>query len=169
MIEFLFSVLLIPVLPELADPSDNHSVAIKEIDRRLSRSRENASPSIQGSTVGATPETSSLEAPDLPIITGGLFEWSSTKPINTEGEETAGGLSTASLRLTGLIDISGQRVAILSDGEKDHVVGVGSYVLNTYQVVALGSRNAVLKPLDQGSGGARLELNLMADDLPRGF
>ncbi|MBU0784782.1 MAG: hypothetical protein KJ798_05370 [Gammaproteobacteria bacterium] len=175
MIEFLFSLLLVPMLPELADPAESHSTALKELDRRLSRGGPGSMEFTEGSVIdplpGVSPTLNMLNpgSSSLPVITGGLFEWSSITPMSGQGYETAGGSSAASLRLTGLIETSGQRIAILNDGEKDHVVGVGSYVLNTHKVVTLGRRHAVLIPLDVETGGARLELNLIPGDLPRGF
>ena len=166
MIEFLFSALLVPVLPELADPTETHAVAIKEIDKRLTRSREGAELPADAST---PLETLTSNQPELPVITGGLFGWSKVKPVANQGNADVASSPSIQLRLTGLMDISGQRVAILNDGAKDHVVGVGSYVLDTYQVVALGPKNAVLKALGQGSGAERLELNLMPGELPRGL
>jgi hypothetical protein len=169
MIELLFSLLLVPILPELADPAENHSSALRELDRRLSRGGPNSIAFTEGSAVSPNPDVLALDSPSLPVITGGLFEWSNINPITSQGEVAVNGLSAVSLRLTGLIEISGQRVAILNDGEKDHVVGIGSYVLNTHRVETLGRRHVVLMPLNVEAGGTRLELNLMPGDLPGGF
>lgn len=169
MIELLFSLLLVPLLPELADPAESHSAALRELDRRLSRGGPNSIAFTEGSAVSPSPDVLALDAPSLPVITGGLFEWSNISSITSQGDVTSSLSSVASLRLTGLIEISGQRVAILNDGEKDHVVGIGSYVLNTHRVKTLGRRHVVLMPLNVDAGDARLELNLMPGDLPRGL
>ena len=75
-------------------------------------------------------------------------------------------LSAESLRLTGLIESAGQRVAILNDGHVDHVVGVGSYVLGTYKVTSFGPGQVVLSRIDSRAGEKRLELNLMPVNIP---
>lgn len=175
MMEFLFSLLLVPILPELADPEESHSTALRELDRRLSRggpgSMELAEGAVADPGLNASATAAMLNTPplSLPAITGGLFEWSNIRSVSNLGDQTAGGSAPVSLRLTGLIETSGQRVAIINDGDKDHVVGVGSYVLNTHRVEALGRRHAVLMPLNVEAGAARLELNLMSGDMPGGF
>lgn len=169
MIELIFSLLLVPILPELADPVESHSMALRELDRRLSRGGPNSIGVAENAAAGPSANVLVSDSPSLPVITGWLFEWSNINSIVSLGEVAVSGLSAVSLRLTGLIEISGQRVAILNDGEKDHVVGIGSYVLNTHRVETLGRRHVVLMPLNVEAGGARLELNLMPGDLPRGL
>ncbi|MEQ9108434.1 MAG: hypothetical protein RLO04_13295 [Limnobacter sp.] len=170
MMEFIFSLLLVPIIPELADPMESHSMAMNELNRRLSRGGPGSIEFANApAVVDAVPVISGSESSSLPVITGGLFGWSDIKPMLRQGDEATNGSVSASLRLTGLIETSGQRIAILNDGEKDHVVGIGSYVLNTHRVEALGRRHIVLMPLDVETGGERLELNLMPGVLSRGF
>ncbi|WP_334119130.1 hypothetical protein [Limnobacter sp.] len=161
MIEFLFSLLLVPVLPELEDPAERHAVALKGLEQRLNQGRQGAGGAVGRLVAAPQPEALSPDSSRLPAITGRLFEWSSVNSLAEQGQVAAYGLSAESLQLTGLIESSGQRVAILNDGEKDHVVGLGSYVLGTYQVVAFGRGQVVLMPLDTKTGGKRLELNLI--------
>lgn len=163
MIEFLFSLLLVPMLPELADPAESHAVALRELGQRLNQGQQSFEGVGRGLVAKAQPDSLIPDPSRLPLITGRLFEWSSMNSKAEQDQRAAYGLSAESLQLTGLIESSGQRVAILNDGEKDHVVGVGSYVLGSYKVVALGLGQAVLMPLDAKTGGKRLELNLMPD------
>ncbi|MFN7507192.1 MAG: hypothetical protein ACK5Q1_16715, partial [Limnobacter sp.] len=103
----------------------------------------------------------SVQAEDLPLITGRLFQWASAEGSEAASLSAAIDSAAETLRLTGLIESAGQRVAILNDGQKDHVVGVGSYVLGAYKVTSFGPGRVVLSPINSVAGGKRLELNLM--------
>lgn len=165
MIHYLFSLLLVPFLPMLEDPVLRHDEALKVVEQRL-HPKDRAEQGLLAQAVLAAPE----EQKSLPPITGRLFEWS-TLAAQAKVDQTAspGGISADALRLTALIESGGQRVAILNDGQKDHVIGVGSYVLDTYRVVSFGSNQVVLAPIDGQSGGKPLQLNLMPGVLPRGY
>ncbi|BET27287.1 Tfp pilus assembly protein PilP [Limnobacter thiooxidans] len=164
MISFLFSLLLVPLLPELANPADQHSDDLNLLAQRIRQSQE-----ILPQTPMDLTQAQVESARDLPLITGRLFDWSATQR-NAKGEvPAANDLPVETLRLTGMIESAGQRVAILNDGQKDHVVAVGSYVLNTYKVISFGVNRVVLMPLDGLAGGKPLELNLMPGTLPGGL
>lgn len=164
MISLLFSLLLVPLLPELANPTDQHSDDLSLLAQRIRQSQEMLPvPPIDLVQVQVENER------DLPLITGRLFDWSVTQR-NAKGEVlTANDPHVDRLRLTGMIESAGQRVAILNDGQKDHVVAVGSYVLNTYKVISFGANRVVLMPLDGLAGGKPLELNLMPGNVPGGL
>ena len=164
MISLLFSLLLVPLMPELANPADQHSDDLSLLAHRIRQSQEILpSPPVDLAQVQVE------SARDLPVITGRVFDWSATQR-NAKGEvATANDLPVDTLRLTGMIESAGQRVAILNDGEQDHVVAVGSYVLNTYKVISFGVNRVVLMPLDGLAGGKPLELNLMPGTLPGGL
>ena len=167
MIEFIFSALLVPLLPALADPAVSHDRTLSELQSRLNQARQAQPAAVAADLSADDPQT--LSDPPLPVISGRLFAWS--KSITETGQPTTvtAAVSAQSLRLTGLIETSGQYVGILNDGEKDHVVGVGSYVMNAYRVVSLGKRRMVLMPLDRQTGGMPLELDLLPGDDSRGF
>lgn len=42
MMDFLFSILLVPFFPELGDPRDNHAVAMAELGQRLNAGQRQA-------------------------------------------------------------------------------------------------------------------------------
>ena len=164
MISLLFSLLLVPLLPELANPADQHSDDLSLLAQRIRQSQE-----ILPQAPGVVAQTEIASVRDLPVITGRLFEWSATQR-NAKGEvPAADDLPVETLRLTGMIESAGQRVAILNDGQQDHVVAVGSYVLNAYKVISFGANRVVLMPLDGLAGGKPLELNLMPGNVPGGL
>lgn len=165
MIDYLFTLLLVPVLPELASPNLNHATALSALEQRLNQSQQVVPTVLEAAEVSEVQQP----APSLPKISGRLFSWSSTDANDEKARKDAVVLSAEALTLTGMIESSGQRVAILSDGEKDHVVGVGSYVLDAYKVVSFGPGQVVLMPLDGQAGGKPLQLNLMPGVLPGGF
>lgn len=163
MIEFLFSALLVPLFPDLESPATRHAQNLSELQRRLNEDRNRVV------AQGLTPDEAAAEASlalgtdvaDLPKITGRVFAWSAAQArLANESSEGGGGLSAESLRLTGVIESSGQRVAILNDGQVDHVVGLGSYVMDSHKVIALTQRQVVLSPIDSKARGKNLELNL---------
>jgi hypothetical protein len=164
MISTLFSLLLVPLLPELANPADQHSADLNLLAQRIRQSQE---------ILPRTPEDLAPAQPDntrsVPVITGRLFDWSASQRNAQGAVSLAQDLPVETLRLTGMIESAGQRVAILHDGEKDHVVAIGSYVLNTYKVISFGANRVVLMPLDGLAGGKPLELNLMPGTLPGGL
>lgn len=168
MMDFLFSILLVPFFPELGDPQDNHAVAMAELGQRLNAGQRQAGNVSEPEDSRALQHTGNLSvrAADLPPITGRLFQWSSTQWGDEADRRAAVNLSAESLRLTGLIESAGQRVAILNDGHVDHVVGVGSYVLGTYKVTSFGPGQVVLSRIDSRAGEKRLELNLMPVNIP---
>lgn len=160
MIDFLFSMLLVPLLPELGDPHINHAEAISTLQKRLSEK-----PPITPVEVVAQPSNMLISSGEsLPAISGRLFEWSNAALKEDSDPLEAVDLSAESLRLTGLIESAGQKVAILNDGEDDYVVGLGSYVLGVYKVASFGPGRVVLRRVDGRSGEKRIELNLMQDE-----
>ena len=167
MIEFIFSALLVPLLPALADPAVSHDLALKGLQARLNQAQLAQPGAVAAELLPSEPQPNTRLA--LPAISGRLFDWSKTSADATGQPSLAVGASAQSLRLTGLIETSGQYVGILNDGEKDHVVGVGSYVMDAYRVVSLGKRRMVLMPLDKQTGAAPLELGLLPGDDSRGF
>lgn len=169
MMDYLFSLLLVPLMPSLANPEVTHSEALTTLEQRLEQGRQATLNQSTEAMVPAEPARLNTEKDALPVITGRVFEWSSRESADVQTQNAALGRFAESLRFTGEIESSGQRVAILNDGEQDHVVAVGSYVLNSYQVTALGQGTVVLMPLDGWSGGKRLELKLMPGFEPGGL
>lgn len=169
MIETLFSLLLVPLMPALGDPFVNHAAALAAVERTLQQGRnvQSAAPNVDAVASELPLLTDTPES--LPLITGRLFAWSNVQRSEEQALGDELGITTEALRLTGLIESSGQRVAILNDGQRDHVVGVGSYVLNAYRVNALNSDHVVLLPVDGWTKGKRLELKLMPGATPGGL
>lgn len=167
MIEIIFSALLVPLLPALTDPAISHGRALKELQARLNQAQLVLPADV--ATESLADESSRKNSLALPEISGRLFDWSRSSADAGGQPDMVVGVSAQSLRLTGLIETSGQYVGILNDGEKDYVVGVGSYVMDTHRVVSLGKRRMVLMPLDDQAGGAPLELELLPGDDSRGL
>lgn len=168
MMDLLFSILLVPFFPELENPEKNYAAAVATLEQRINagqRSTEQFAESGQ-EHVESTPNSQRLGVTQLPPITGRLFQWSSSSWKDQINRHAVVDLSAESLRLTGLIESAGQRVAILNDGQLDHVVGVGSYVLGAYQVTSFGPGRVVLSRIDSRAGEKRLELNLMPVHTP---
>lgn len=154
MISALFSLLLVPVMPHLEDPVLNHGTRLAELQQRL-KTDEATQPPVQ-----VLNKELALPAAELPLITGRIFDWSN-KGKAEQQQEVLLDNAVEALRLTGIIESSGQRVAILNDGQRDHVVGQGSYVLNAYQVASLDGATVVLVPISRQVGRKKLELNLL--------
>lgn len=167
MIDVLFSLLLVPLIPALEDPSVTHAATLSNLEQRLNQSRN--TPAANLDVVAANSSLMIDKPEELPLITGRVFEWSSSAVTKQKAQIDEIGQTVEALRLTGVIESSGQRVAILNDGHSDHVVGVGSYVLNAYRVSSLDSGNVVLLPVDGWTKGKRLELKLMPGSTPGGL
>lgn len=167
MIEFIFSALLVPLLPSLADPAATHSQALKELQTRLNQAQ--LAPPITTAAESSPGELKLTTAAALPAISGRLFDWSKSSADLAVQQSIAVAVSAQSWRLTGLIETSGQYVGILNDGEKDHVVGVGSYLMDAYRVASLGNGRMILMPLDSQAGSAPLQLDLLPGNDSRGF
>lgn len=163
MMDFLFTLLLVPFFPELGDPNEKHAVAMAELVQRLNAGQKQVEAAPQ---LVEKPSSLSVRVEDLPPITGRLFQWSSTQWGDEINRRAAIDSTAELLRLTGLIETAGQRVGILNDGQTDYVVGVGSYVLDAYKVTSFGPGKVVLSPIDPEAGGKRLELNLMPVNTP---
>lgn len=163
MMDFLFGILLVPFFPQLDDPQENYAATMDRLEQRLNAGQWQVGSVAEPKDSGDVQLDSALSvrAMDLPPITGRLFQWSGTQSGHEANRQAAVNLSLQSLRLTGLIESAGQQVAILNDGQVDHVVGVGSYVLDTYRVTSFGPGQVVLSPLDPRAGGKRLELSFM--------
>lgn len=167
MIDALFSLLLVPFIPALEDPSVTHAATLNALEQRLNQSRNTPLANPDAETVSSSLLVDTPER--LPLITGRVFEWSSSAVASEQAQVDEIGRTVEALRLTGVIESSGQRVAILNDGHTDHVVGVGSYVLNAYRVSSLDSGNVVLMPVAGWAKGKRLELKLMPGSTPGGL
>lgn len=169
MIEFLFSLLLVPLVPALQNPDIGHAESLGALEQRLNQGR-NASLTVSEANVPDSEKSILASSSEyLPPITGRLFEWSSNVLASEQARQDELGRTVESMRLTGVIESSGQRVAILNDGQRDHVVGVGSYVLNAYRVNSLSAGNVVLLPVDGRTRGKPLELKLMPGAAPGGL
>ena len=162
MIEYLFTFLLVPLIPSLADPAANHAATLTTLEQRMNQGLQASSTVVDASLVMSEPVKLNTKVAELPPITGRMFGWSAPKSMGDQVESAELEKFVGSLRFAGEIESSGKRVAILNDGEQDHVVGVGSYVLGVYKVTSLGRGKVVLTPVDGWTGGKRLELNLMS-------
>lgn len=163
MMDYLFSMLLVPFFPSLDDPRTNHASTIAVIQQRLSAGQEPEKRDLNPGRDNSGSEFSALSkgSTELPPITGRLFQWSSTQSGDESRRLAALDSLAESLRLTGLIESSGQQVAILSDGKVDHVVGLGSYVLGVYKVTSFGPGRIVLSGIGTSARTKSLELNLI--------
>ncbi|MCR2745943.1 hypothetical protein [Limnobacter parvus] len=169
MIEYLFSMLLVPLLPALENPDIGHAESLMALEQRLNQGRNSSVRVSEAKAPGDDELTLASNTESLPAITGRLFEWSSNLLVSEQARIDDLGRAVGSMRLTGIIESSGQRVAILNDGQRDYVVGVGSYVLNAYRVNSLGAGNVVLLPVDGRARGKPLELKLMPGVTPGGL
>lgn len=169
MIEFLFSLLLVPLVPALENPGIGHAKSLEAMEQRLNQGK-NAYLTVPEVTVPDAEKSNLAINPELlPPITGRLFEWSNNVVVSEPTNQGAQDRPVESMRLTGILESSGQRVAILNDGQRDYVVGVGSYVLDAYRVNSLSAGKVVLLPLDERAKGKPLELNLMPGAAPGGL
>ena len=154
MIELLVSSLL-PFMQFLEDPESRYQESTQRIESRLQ----------------SIDATNSDELPPLPVrvlsdkkippVSGRLVE-SSASLKGQDASENQNLVSEQLLRLTGVIESDGQRVGIVSNGQQDVVVGVGSYLFGTFKVIQVGSSELVMSRLTQGrkpAGPVTLKLN----------
>ncbi|HEX4856431.1 MAG TPA: hypothetical protein VFV28_06425 [Limnobacter sp.] len=162
MISSLFALLLVPVFPGLEESQYRHGPALAELERQLEAARTLQSPAGQEKGGMTASQRLTLPVPELPAITGRIFDWSENdQNMSLRREGQVEGIAET-LRLTGVIEAGGQQVAILHDGREDHVVGLGSYVLNAYKVTALGRGKVELTPVIERAGVKRIQLNLVS-------
>lgn len=74
MIEFIFSALLVPLLPALADPAVSHDLALKELQARLNQAQLAQPTAVATELQPSEPQPNAKLA--LPAISGRLFDWS---------------------------------------------------------------------------------------------
>lgn len=161
MMAYLFSLLLVPMFPELESPNLVHGSALLNIRQQLRPDSGLIAPPGPVAEVRSADETLSLASAKLPTITGRIFGWSSSQAVQEAMQLAAISRSVSALRYTGMIESAGQKAGILSNGQEEYVVGVGSYLLDHYKVVFMNKAKIVLMPLDQRTGGQSLELNLV--------
>lgn len=154
MIELLVSSLL-PFMQFLEDPKLRYGETAQRIESRLR--------SIEATNGDEQPPLPLLVLSDkkIPPVSGRLLE-SSASLKEPEAMENQGRVSEQLLRLTGVIESDGQRVGIVSNGQQDMVVGVGSYLFGAFKVIEVGRSNLVMSRLEQGkkpSGPVTLKLN----------
>lgn len=153
MIGALISLLLQPLLPSLEDPRGLHAAEMVKVFGVLEKTSQPVA--VDPALLAFTPPT---PAP-LPVITGRLLG---------QSVATANGVSKGEPKpvwtLTGVIQSAGQRVAILNDGARDHVVAQGSLVNRQFRVDSLTATSAMLVPV---SGEQRKPIQLILSDISK--
>lgn len=149
MISILVSVLAMAVAPELGEPSVNQIKELKTAIRKIEEGDQKVLEmkrqmlSKREQMIRDVLEKQSEEI-QLPLLTGqmltdGLGDFIATlsRPNGkVAGEESdAEGFNEAPLVLSGLIQTSDGRVAIVSDGSRDFVVAKGSYLPGRIKVL----------------------------------
>ncbi len=154
MIELLVSSLL-PFMQFLENPEIRYEETAQQIEGRL-RSIDATS----GDELPPLPPVA-LSDKKIPPVSGRLLQQTAS-PKDSGVSDNQNLVSEQLLRLTGVIESDGQRVGIVSNGQQDVVVGVGSYLFGTFKVIQVGSSELVMSRLTQGrkpAGPVTLKLN----------
>lgn len=175
MIELIFQLLLIPAfLPGMADQSREVQTRLEgvhqrlmDIDRDLARYSQDPANLV---SVSLTPNNPLAEGERLrlPRVTGRVLGEGLT-PEAKLGAEPSNPDSTLQapsneLALRGVLNAGNGRVAIVSQGENEYVVGSGSYLLNKYRVREIGPSHIQLRALTGKGSDLRLTLNHASGD-----
>ncbi|NJM31744.1 MAG: hypothetical protein HC848_01225 [Limnobacter sp.] len=99
----------------------------------------------------------------LPPISGRLLDKPNSSQIQTaEGSEVR---AAEHIQLLGIVQNGLQRVAVINDGTQERIVGMGSFVLDAYKVVGIGSRSIRLAALSaQREGLKPLEIQMFEEE-----
>ena len=153
MIDFLFSFLLVPLEPALENPQTLYAGQLTEIVQRLDKSQE-VHPALDPELFKPKPVVQPETPKGILLI--------NTLPKPEEGKSPAGLSSEAlaTLSLTGVMQVGKGKVAILNDGVNDHVLALGSYLLNSMQVSFIGNDRIRLTPIQQTAESKDIELIL---------
>lgn len=93
------------------------------------------------------------EGPPLPFISGRLLEDDALVELRAQAEEQVQATRIESLpvepdvsllKLVGIIDTGTGRIGLINDGETEHVVSTGSYLLGTLRVVEVARDKVVV-------------------------
>ncbi|HEX4918304.1 MAG TPA: hypothetical protein VFV43_10435 [Limnobacter sp.] len=152
MIDWLLSVLIGAWVPGLEDPSIAYRSEMNTLVNRLQKS------STLVETPASDPSDSSSDFRAQPNVTGRLFERRSLSELTTQVGLSADVISA--LSLTGLVQSGKERFAIVNDGEADHVVAAGSYLLRGARVLSV-NQGSVLLSVEVNEGESKVvELRL---------
>lgn len=156
MIELVFQWLLIPAfMPGMADQSQEIQSRLEAVQSRLSQIDKEQMQLIQS-------PNHFVERVSLPRVTGRVLgdAWSPESELDSQATTPAGVADTpqSELALRGVLKVGNSRVAIISQGENEHVLGVGSYLINKYQVREIGPGHVQLHSLKGKEADVRLTL-----------
>lgn len=175
MIELIFQWLLIPAfLPGMADQSREVQTRLEavhtrltEIDRDLARFTQDPANLMSVSMKPANPLDEGERLP-LPRVTGrvlgeGLAPTAQLAAEPSPQDKEAGAISNE-LALRGVLKVGNARVAIVSQGDSEYVLGAGSYLINKYRVREIGPSHIQLQALQGKGADMRLTLSHASDE-----
>ncbi|HEX4878340.1 MAG TPA: hypothetical protein VFV39_00715 [Limnobacter sp.] len=152
MISWIFSTLLVPLFPALEDPRQSYATQMAELSARLERSKQ---ATVQKEDAPSEPRLSSTP---MPQVTGRVFERRMSTEVSELEDVSVDVLSA--LSLTGIVQSDGRRFAIVSDGQADHVVAAGSYLLGAARVAQVNPDSLLLVLQAGANVGKQVELHL---------
>lgn len=156
MIGLIIGVIAANYYPALDEPNLVNQQRMTEIVN-LIREADVQIEEIQQQGLVPPSETDPLEiverppGPPLPFISGRLFEDDALVELRAQAEQQVKSRvdtlpvepDIGLLNLVGVIDTGAGRIGLISDGETEHVVSTGSYLLGTLRVVEV-ARNKVV-------------------------
>ena len=140
MIDWLISLMCASFVPELEDPNIKNEIQMTKLKGRLEKTAQLSLIPIAEIVVSPPPPV------ELPVVSGKSLLVSASSPELVERIQALDS-PVLDVLLTGIIGHGNQRAAILTDGKKDHVVGVGGYVSNAFKVTDIGVNSVTLVPL----------------------
>ncbi|MDH4396600.1 MAG: hypothetical protein QE278_13055 [Limnobacter sp.] len=170
MIELLFQWLLIPAfMPGMVDQSKEVQTRLEAVHMRLSQIDKEQMQFLQtpANLVSVSMNTDSppvdVDRPALPRVTGRVLGdfWVPEVDLASLSTTPATPNETpqSELALRGVLKVGNSRVAIVSQGDDEHVLGVGSYLMNKYQVREIGPGHVQLHWLKGKGADVRLTLS----------
>ncbi len=151
----LFVSLVLPFMQFLEDPQLRYDEAVQRIEGRLQTIH------VSSADEEAQKMPAVVSEKYIPPVSGRLLQ-AHLDPKVLETSTTQHMVSEQLLRLTGVIEADGQRVGIVTNGQQDLVVGVGSYVFGAFKVLEVGHSDLMMSRLNAGkksAGPVTLKLN----------
>lgn len=152
MIDWLLMMVLGPWVPGMEDPATVYKPEMVALTARIERSMalQNEPPA----AIDYRPPTPISH----PVITGRLFEFRELIAPADQTQMSADAIGA--LSLSGILQSGRDRVAIVSDGENDHVVAAGSHLFQSARVLRVNQDSVVLSIDAKEGKGKLVELRL---------
>lgn len=164
MIELILNLLLVPLLPEWGDQSVQVNNGLQQIQFKLADLERQRKESVDQTdqVVAAMDSPRRVESSESilgaqPVLAGRLLTGLAPDTLGQQARTLNEGVGQLALR--GVLHTGQTRLAIVSSGDKEHVLTVGSYLLEAYRVSQIGRAEVQLVGVQPKVADVRLTLN----------